>query len=67
MMKKPSIKSKIAKNKMNAPKSMGAAAPMGGMKPPKEPMMGLKKGGMAKKKGGMAIMIAIGKPKGRGK
>ena len=35
-----------------------------GMKPP----IGLKKGGMAtKKKAGMAIMIAIGKPKGRGK
>ncbi len=68
MMKKPSIKSKIAKNKAKAPKKMGPMAPMGGMAPSKgmPPMMGMKKGGMTKKPG-VAIMIAIGKPKGRGK
>lgn len=72
MMKKSSIKSKIGKNKASAPKRMGGMPPMGGMAPMKPskgmaPTMGMKKGGMPKKKGGMAIMIAIGKPKGRGK
>lgn len=68
MMKKSSIKSRIMKNKASKPKKMGMSAPMGGMAPSKgmKPMMGMKKGGMAKKPG-MAIMIAIGKPKGRGK
>ncbi len=66
MMKKSSIKSKVAKNKAKMPKKMGSSMPMGGMAPSKgmKPMMGMKKGGMAKKPG-MAIMIAIGKPKGK--
>lgn len=66
MMKKQTIKSRIAQNKKaKAPK---ITAPMGGMAPSKgmKPMMGMKKGGAAKKPG-LAIMIAIGKPKGRGK
>jgi hypothetical protein len=66
MMKKSSIKSKVAKNKAKMPKKMGSSMPMGGMAPSKgmKPMMGMKKGGMAKKPG-VAIMIAIGKPKGK--
>lgn len=71
MMKKPTLKSRVAKNKAKMPKKMGSSAPMGGMssmKPSKgmPPMMSMKKGGMSNKPG-MAIMIAIGKPKGRGK
>lgn len=68
MMKKSTIKSRVAKNKAKMPKTMGASAPMGGMAPSRgmKPMMGMKKGGMTKKPG-LAIMIAIGKPKGRGK
>lgn len=62
------------KNKASKPKKMGSSMPMGGMggmapmKPSKgmAPSMAMKKGGMAKKPG-VAIMIAIGKPKGRGK
>lgn len=67
-MKKSSIKSKIAVNKSRAPKTMGSMMPMGGMKPSKGmmPMAGMKKGGMTKKPG-VAIVIAIGKPRGRGK
>lgn len=68
MMKKSSIKSRVAKNKAKMPKKMGSSMPMGSMAPSKgmKPMMGMKKGGMTKKPG-FAIMIAIGKPKGRGK
>jgi hypothetical protein len=68
MMKKSTIKGRVAKNKAKMPKKMGSSMPMGGMAPSKgmKPMMGMKKGGMAKKPG-VAIMIAIGKPKGRGK
>ena len=69
MMKKSTIKSRVAKNKAKMPKKMGSSMPMGSMAPSKgmKPMMGMKKGGMTKKPAGMAIMIAIGKPKGRGK
>jgi len=68
MIKKTTIKSKIAKNKSKSPKIMGPMAPMGGMAPSKGmgSMMAMKKGGMTKKPG-LAIVIAIGKPKGRGK
>lgn len=71
MIKKSTIKSRVAKNKAKMPKKMGSSMPMGGMAPMKPskgmpPMMGMKKGGMTKKPG-LAIMIAIGKPKGRGK
>lgn len=67
-MMKPTIKSKIAKNKSRAPKKMGSMAPMGSMKPSKgmSAMVPMKKGGMTKKPG-LAIIIAVGKPRGRGK